>query len=405
MFTVRSLCSMCGSTDLQEVISLGSMPLSNSFLASPNQAEEKYPLTLVFCPECSLVQLKEVIPPDVLFRDYIYFSSQSQTMLDHSRDLAAELIKDLNLGKESLVIEPASNDGYMLQYFMQADVPVLGIEPASNIASIANDRGIPTLNAFFGEGIGSGLQEKADVLLALNVLGHVDDLNGFVRGIKGALKPSGIAVIEVPYVRDMVEDLAWDTIYHEHLSYFSLRALTNLFKWNGMQIIKARRVDIHCGSLRLYVGNASPKYPRDRFTESLLSMEGKLGMDRPSYYQLFGIETQKSIEALKSYLLDLRDRRIVRIIGYGAAAKGVILLNAAKIGWDILDYVVDSTPSKIGKYLPGVHLRVLPPEEIGNPDYILLLARNFKEEITAKHPGKKWIVPLPKVELIIGGQE
>lgn len=380
---------------MQLVLSLGMVPLANAFLSSPDELEERFPLELVFCPECSLVQITETVSPGVLFSQYNYFSSVSKTMLAHAQDLVGKLIEGQHLNKESHVIELGSNDGYLLRHFQQAGIPnVLGIDPAQNVAEVARASGIPTLCEFFGEALTEKI-EPADVVIALNVLGHVPDLTGFVRGICKILKPDGVAIIEVPYARDMVDLCELDTIYHEHHSYFSLTSLVNLFRWNKLQVQRVERIDIHGGSLRLWVGHPRENYSRP--TLKILKREMVLGIDRIEYYRHFASRVQELGYSLKHLLRGFKAQG-KQIIAYGAAAKGTMLLNYLGVGTETIDYVVDATPSKIGKYVPGVRVPIVSPDQIGNPDFILLTAWNFSDEIIQKHPGFKgrWIIPIPR---------
>lgn len=393
-------CRLCGETDLQLVIDLGKLPLSNSFLVSPHDPEELYPLRLVFCPECSLVQISETVPPEKLFSHYNYFSSMSQTMGAHAKDLVGKTIASRKLDEHSRVVELASNDGYLLQYFQQAGITnVLGIDPARNVAQVAIDKGVPTLCEFFNEQLAETLP-KADVILALNVLGHVPDLNGFVRGIQKMLKSNGMAIVEVPYIRNLVECCEPDTVYFEHFSYFSLTSLINLFKWNGLIVARAKKIDIHGGSLRLWITHPTPFPPHDRYgVEGLREREVQLGVNRIEYYRWFPVQVDEMLRALKAKLLALKAQG-KQIIAYGAAAKGVQLLNYLKMDSSVIDYVVDSTPAKIGRYLPGSRIKIVPPEQFGNPDCVLLTAWNFSAEIESKHPEFRgeWIMPNEKLQ-------
>lgn len=394
--TVTQTCRMCGERDLQPVISFGRVPLSNAFLNKPGDPEELFPLSVVFCPRCTLVQLAETVSPTRLFSEYSYFSSVSAGMLGHARELASIVTKLKVLGKDSLVMEIASNDGYLLQYF--SGIPVLGIDPAENIAKIANDNGIPTKVEFFGREMAKELPQ-ADIVFALNVLGHVADLTGFVDGIEIVLKPKGVAIIEVPYVRDMVESCDASTIYFEHLYYFSVTALVNLFKTHGLQVVKAERIPIHCGSLRLYVTHPNGGAPADRYgLEDLLYMEERLGVDRTYYYSNFSREVQRTLTDLRGILAE-KARRGERIVGFGAAAKGTMLLNFLRAGVEVVDSVVDETPAKQGKFMPGTHQRIVPPGEIGRVDTALLLAYNWEKEFISRFPtlATRWLIPFPRL--------
>ena len=390
-------CRLCANGQLAPIISFGKMPLANSFLNRPEDREELFDLSLVFCPMCSLVQLENMVDPEFLFRDYVYFSSMSETMLAHAKDLAEELIESQGLGANSQIVEIASNDAYLLQNFVQRGIPVLGIDPAFNLAQVAHAKGVPTLTEFFGDKMADKLP-KADVIIALNVLGHVPELADFVRGIKKVLKPTGGCVIEVPWVKDTIEKLEVDTLYAEHCFYWSLTALINLFKRGGLQVVKAKHFDIHGGSLRIYVTHSNAFPPTDRWgLDAIRNTEKGLGVDRLEYYRMFALQARGAIDRLRDMLADFKGQG-QQIVAYGAAAKGTQLLNYLGVDSNTIDYVVDSTPAKIGKFVPGCHIEVVSPEKLGKPDKILLLAHNWANEVKSKHPGfeGKWIVPLPE---------
>lgn len=401
-------CRSCGSEHPELVLSLGRTPLANALLTAEelDRPEATFPLDLVFCPGCSLVQIAETVPPEQLFGHYLYLSSFADTMLRSAEDLASRLVSTRRLDAESLVIEIASNDGYLLQFYRRAGVPVLGIEPAANIAEVARNRGIDTLTKFFGADVGRNLRAEgrlADVVHANNVLAHVADLNGFVEGIVTILKPDGIAVIEVPHVKAMFEKLEFDTIYHEHLCYFSLIALEKLFKRFGLAVVDLECIPIHGGSLRLFV--AASGRPSSRVCD-LLDEEHFAGLDRFAYYGLFG----EKVGVLRAQLLDLLDqlkRSGKRIAAYGASAKGSTLLNYCQIGRDTLDFVVDRSTVKQGLYTPGMHLPIVAPEAIveWKPDYLLLLAWNLADEILEQQRryrdlGGRFIVPVPEPRIV-----
>jgi len=285
-----AVCRSCGHGKLDLVLSLGRTPLANALLTREqlDQPEETYPLDLVFCSACALVQITETVPPERLFSHYLYFTSFSDTMVQYAKELAARVVESRGLGPDSLVVELASNDGYLLQFYRDAGVPVLGIEPATNIAEAARKRGIPTLDRFFGTELAGELVAKgtrADVMHANNVLAHVADLNGFVAGIARVLKPDGVAIIEVPYVRTMLEALEFDTIYHEHLCYFSLTALQALFQRHGLRAVDVEQLPIHGGSLRLFVQSRGEPSAAIR---TILDEERAGGMDRVEFYSRFG---------------------------------------------------------------------------------------------------------------------
>lgn len=359
-------CRICSNENLETILDYGPMPLVNKL--NDGGESKKYPLELVHCPECGLVQITETVHPKELFSDYLYFSSQSAT--DHWKNLAAEITKSRHLTEDSIVVDIASNDGYLLQYY---DVPVLGIEPAANVAQVAIDKGIPTLVEFFGEKTAWNLDIKADVIHAHNVLAHVADLHGFVEGLRILLKPSGIIVIEVPFCESLFENCEFDTVYHEHLCYFSLRPLVRLFDDHELEITNVSTQEIHGGSLRLYVEH---KRDYSTFSRQVGMVEGRL----------------------ISYLNKVKSQG-KRIAAYGAAAKGCVLLNMCGLDNTIIDYVVDSTPAKQGKYIPGTGIQVYPPIKLieDQPDYCLILAWNFAKEIMDKETEYrgKFILPNP----------
>jgi SAM-dependent methyltransferase len=401
-------CRSCGSRHLELVLSLGETPLANALLTEDQltQPEARYPLDLAFCPECALVQITETVPPEQLFSHYLYFTSFAETMLRHAEQLAKRVIETRGLGAGSLVIELASNDGYLLQFYHQAGVPVLGIEPAANIAEAARQRGIKTLTRFFGTEVADELHREgtlADVVHANNVLAHVSDLNGFVAGIARVLKPDGVAIIEVPHVKPMVESLEFDTIYHEHLCYFSLIALQALFNRHGLTVVDVERLPIHGGSLQLHVGSSGT--PSDAVCK-LLEEEKAAGLDRVGFYAEFGSRVRGLKGDLRGLLADLK-KDDAHVAGYGASAKGSTLLNYCGIGRETLDFVVDRSTVKQGLYTPGTHLPIVAPEVVQErrPDYLLLLAWNLTDEILQqqhahRERGGRFIIPVPAPKVI-----
>jgi hypothetical protein len=387
------------------------MPLANALL-SPDQlgeSEPAYPLDLAFCPRCTLVQITETVPPEQLFREYLYFSSFSDTMLCHAADLSRRIVDSRGLDGGSLVVEIASNDGYLLQYYRQRGIPVLGIEPAVNVARVAEEeRGIKTLGEFFDAALARDLRDQGvrpDVIHAHNVLAHVADLNGFVQGLGILLPMHGAAVIEVPYLKDLIDHCEFDTIYHEHLCYFSLTALDRLLRRHGLVIYDVERVPIHGGSLRLWAGQAAQARPGDR-VRALLAEEAGWGVDQEDFYREFarGVESLK--DSLNRLLQGLKqDGR--RLAAYGAAAKGSTLLNYCGIGPETLDFVVDRSTHKQGRHMPGVRLPIHAPARLleSRPDYVLLLTWNFAAEILEqqreyRRGGGQFIIPVPELRIV-----
>ncbi len=403
-------CRSCSGVDVLPVLSLGATPLANALLSRDQLAvpEPRYPLELVLCRSCGLVQITETVPPEALFSDYRYFSSFSDTFLRHASDLVDRLVSERHLGPDSSVIEVASNDGYLLQYYKARGIPVLGIEPAANIAQVAEkERGIPTIAEFFGADLARRLVaqgHRADVIHAHNVLAHVPDLNGFVAGIGALLAPDGVAVIEVPYVKDMVDRCEFDTIYHEHLSYFSLTALDMLFARHGLAVGRVERLTIHGGSLRLMVGHAPVQ--GEPSVGELLAEEAHWGARSGRFYAAFAGRVRTLLDALRTLLVAARAEGHT-IAAYGAAAKGATLLNCLGLPEGTLEFVVDRSPHKQGRYIPGVRLPIVPPSRLEEtpPDFLLLLAWNLAEEIVRqqdayRQAGGRFILPVPEARIL-----
>ncbi len=408
---VNTSCRSCGSIDLKNILSLGNIPLANALLLKENLdlEEEKFSLELVFCPDCALVQITKTISPEVLFKEYLYFSSYSETFLDHAKKFVERLIDKKGLSIKNFVVEIASNDGYLLQFFKPYNIPVLGIEPAENIAKVANEKGIPTLNEFFSSETAQELKQEsktADVIIGNNVLAHVAHLNDFVEGVKILLKDDGLAIFEFPYVKEMIEKKEFDTIYHEHLCYYSLSAVCHLFNLHDLTIVDAEQTSIHGGSLRI---TAMHKHHKDQATlnlKNLLKDEERWGLRKIDYYQNFAKEVKRITTNLKN-LLTIKKKQGKTIAGYGAAAKGAVLLNYLDIDNSIIDFIVDRNPHKQGLFLPGKHIPIYSTKHLleKQPDFLLILAWNFAEEIISQQEvyqkkGGKFIIPIPNVMVV-----
>ncbi|WP_287363409.1 class I SAM-dependent methyltransferase [Mesorhizobium sp.] len=402
-------CRSCGGSGIETFLEFGKTPLADRLLTSSDISEPEpiFPLRVAFCKDCSLVQITETVNPIILFADsYPYYSSFSPALLKHSRANALDLINRRGLGPESLVIELASNDGYLLKNYVEAGIRVLGIDPADGPAAAAERVGVPTRCAFFTRDLAETLRAqgmRADIVHANNVLAHVADTNGFVAGIARLLKDDGVAVIEAPYVEPLIEHCEFDTIYHEHLCYFSVTALDKLFRRHGLYLNEVKHLSIHGGSLRLYV---ETRENVGATVQEQLAHEASRGIDAIGYFRDFSTK----VDALKRDLSTLLGRlksQGATIAAYGAAAKGATLINTVGIGCDLVDFVVDRNVHKHNKYMPGQRLPIRSTEALleVQPDYVLLLAWNFVDEILDQQAeyrarGGKFILPVPTPRII-----
>lgn len=404
-------CRMCGKELQYSFVDLGMHPLCESFVPADklDGMEPFFPLHTYVCDSCFLVQLKEYVSPDEIFTEYAYFSSYSTSWVAHARAYCHMIKERLELGGDSLVVELASNDGYLLQHFLPLGVPVLGIEPAENVAKEAVAKGVPTRTEFFGVAFAEKLVNeglKADLIAGNNVLAQVPDLNDFVAGITRLLKPEGVVTLEFPHIEKLIVENQFDTIYHEHFSYFSLITIEKLAERHGLKVIDVEELPTHGGSLRVYLAHkGSGRVPDDRVA-ALLAREHKAGLLDIPTYQAFGEQVKRTKRELLSFLIAAKNEG-KKICGYGAPGKGNTLLNYCGIGPDFLDFTVDRNPYKHGRFTPGMHIPIYPPEAIAEarPDYIVILPWNLKKEIVeqmkfVKEWGAKFVVPIPEVQVI-----
>jgi hypothetical protein len=402
-------CRSCGSTKGTLVIDLGIQPLANNLLqpSDLSKSEPRFPLRVAVCESCWLLQIIDIVPPVELFSEYLYFSSVSQALLRHAREASERYIRDFSLGPEHFVVEIASNDGYLLRNFTAAGVPCLGIEPAANIARVAQANGIDTLNRFFGMDTSRDVaasRGRAHLLLGNNVLAHAPDTNDFVGGLAHLLDPDGRIVLEFPYAGDLIEHTEFDTIYHEHVFYFTLTSLLPLFERHGLSIFDVERIPIHGGSLRLFACHAG-RYTRSARVDALQEDEDAKGMSGVKYYLGFAEDVASLKRDLCRTLGELKSAGN-SIAAYGASAKGSTLLNFYGIGAETLDFVVDKSEYKQGRLTPGAHLPIEAPNVLleRQPDYTLLLTWNFANEILSEQAeyrrrGGRFVIPVPSVRI------
>jgi SAM-dependent methyltransferase len=408
---VSGACRFCGTAFRHRVVDLGMSPLCESFLRADqlNQMEPFYPLNVWVCERCFLVQLEEYVTGEEIFSDYAYFSSFSDSWLNHARLYVDQMIDQLELTPRNRVVEIASNDGYLLQFFVKRGIPALGIEPAANVAKVAESKGVPTLVKFFGVETARELvqnDQQADLILGNNVLAQVPDLNDFVGGLKILLAPSGVITIEFPHLLRTIEGNQFDQIYHEHFSYFSLYSVERIFAAHGLPIYDVEELPTHGGSIRIYARHAedSTKEVTDRLIE-LRARESAAGIGTLGYYEDFESRVREVKQKLLEFLIDAK-RAGKHVVGYGAPGKGNTMLNYCGIRTDFLDFTVDRSPHKHGKFLPGTHIPILQPEKLweARPDYVLILPWNLKNEIMGQLAGirawgGKFVVPIPEVTI------
>lgn len=404
-------CRLCGGRLEKTFVNLGMSPLCESFLTSAqlDASEAFYPLHALVCDSCFLVQLKEYVKPEHIFTEYAYFSSYSTSWVDHARRYCEMIQRRLNLGTHSRVYEIASNDGYLLQHFLPMDVPVVGIEPAANVAEVAKRKNIPTLVEFFGVGLAQTLVSEgkpADLIIGNNVLAQVPDLNDFTAGMAHLLAPTGVVTLEFPHLERLIIENQFDTIYHEHFSYFSLVTIDRLARKHGLKVFDVDQIGTHGGSLRVYLCRAEATFDVSPNVDLLLAHEREVGFENIDQYARFSNQVHQTKRRLLSFLIDSKEKG-ARICGYGAPGKGNTLLNYCGIGTDFLEFTVDRNPYKHGRYTPGMHIPIHDVSAIDEmrPDYVLILPWNLKAEIVAqmRHIGDwggKFIVPIPSVEVI-----
>jgi SAM-dependent methyltransferase len=404
-------CRFCGAALRQTFVDLGMSPLCESFPSATdlNRGEVYYPLHAYVCEKCLLVQLEQYESPENIFRNYAYFSSYSDSWLKHAEKYCDKMIKQFELNRKSLVIEAASNDGYLLQYFVRRNIPVLGIEPAANVAKVAVEKEVPTLVKFLGAQLANELAAEgrsADLVLGNNVLAQVPDLNDFVEGLKILLKPEGVLTLEFPHLLRLIESNEFDTIYHEHFSYFSMLSAVKVTEAHGLRVFDVEELSTHGGSLRLYACRADARTHRlDPRVSQLISAEEKAGLGSVNGYENFAQQVKQTKIALVDFLLDAA-RQGKTVAGYGAPGKSATLLHYCGIGKDLIEYTVDRSPYKQGRYLPGTHIPIYHPDRLREtkPNYVFILPWNLKDEIMEqlqyiREWGGKFVVPIPRVSV------
>ena len=410
-YSRRTTCRACDEATLHTFLSLGPQPLANALPGGPEEfADERtYPLDLALCTTCGLVQIHDVIDPEVLFAHYLYVTGVSSSIHDHNREYADDIVTRLSLESDDTVVEIASNDGSLLKRFQERGVAVLGVEPATNIAQMATDAGVPTENVFFGEAVAHELRAShgpAAAVVANNVLAHVNGTVDFLRGVGVLLEPGGLGVVEVPYLGEFVERLAYDTVYHEHHCYFSVAALMVLAERAGLRVADVREVSVHGGSIRVYLARAEDRNEHSQVAQDFAANEREQGLLDPERYDRFARDVTAQREALLRTLEELKQAGH-SLAAYGAPAKGHTLVNYCGIGPDLIPFTVDKNPLKVGRYTPGTHIPILPVDEIATRgvDVLLLLPWNFADEIMEQQSefraaGGKFLIPIPYPRIV-----
>jgi SAM-dependent methyltransferase len=409
--TATKPCRFCGTGLHRTFVDLGMSPLCETYpsTADLNRGEIYYPLRAYVCEQCFLVQLEEYENRENIFGNYPYFSSYSDSWLRHCENYSEKMIKGLHLGEDSFVIEVASNDGYLLQYFVRQNVPVLGIEPAANVAQVANEKGVPTLVRFFGAHLAEELAAEgrsADLIVGNNVLAQVPDLNDFVEGLRILLKPRGVLTLEFPHLLRLIEGNEFDTIYHEHFSYFSMLSTVRILEAHGLKAFDVEELTTHGGSLRLYACREEDQtHDTERSVRELIAEEIRAGLGSAEGYKSFARRVRAAKFALVNFLLTAA-REGESVAGYGAPGKSATLLHYCGIGKDLIEYTVDRSPYKQGRFLPGTHIPIYHPDRISEtkPDYVVILPWNLKDEIMnqlqfIREWGGRFVVPIPEVTI------
>jgi len=411
MTSTHTACRFCGETLRHSLVDLGMSPLCESYVSAEkaNHMEAFYPLHVYVCEKCYLAQLEQYVSVEEIFNEYAYFSSYSDSWLAHAKRYTEAMIERLRLDKSSTVMELASNDGYLLQYFVQKGVRAIGVEPAANVAAVAEKKGVPTVVKFFGRETAKelvGQYGTVDLLVGNNVLAQVPDINDFVGGMKTMLKPNGIVTMEFPHLMRLMAENQFDTIYHEHFSYFSYIAADKIFEHHGLTLFDVEELPTHGGSLRIYARRTEARgMPETDRSAQMKRRERDAGFDRIETYRNFEEQVKETKRKVLAFLIDAKREGKV-VAGYGAPGKGNTLLNYCGIRTDFIDYTVDRNPYKQGKFLPGTHIPIFHPDKIREtrPDYLFILPWNFKDEIMQQMAGirewgGKFVVPIPEVRV------